>query len=156
MSDEFDEISEGLIWKREVGSGLMAPARTSVSAPRLVSRLYAAAKRPLRARLLACLLQPLGPLGLAGVAAGTFSVYLQRDSAADIRVAVEDVAQYSKEQIFELARFTEQVDPQALRQFAGLISDNAPGIAEFSAPALVLLDRAVRSPSYTPPESPVS
>jgi hypothetical protein len=141
MSDEFDDTPEPL--------PIPPPLRRAAppvgpAAARLAARLYASANGPLRARLLACLLRPLGPLATAGVAAGAFAGYLYRGSAAEGSLA-EDAARFSNEEIAELARFAWQVDPQALWQFAALVSDNAMGFAAFSAAALWLLYRRLRS-----------
>ena len=50
--------------------------RRTLLVPRLIARLYAAADRPLRAKLVACMVRPLSSLGLAAVAAGAFSRFL--------------------------------------------------------------------------------
>ncbi len=51
----------------------------------------------------------------------------------------------SSRQIYELAHFVEQVDPQALQQFAGLVSSSSLAMATtFSAAALVLLYRRLQ------------
>jgi hypothetical protein len=105
--------------------------------------LYRAAKPPLRPRLLACLLKPLGPLGLAAIAAGAFGRYLYRGGAEDATTVIGDVARFSNEQLIELARFVEQVSPDAFQEFARLIADNPIGIASFSASAVLLLMRAL-------------
>jgi hypothetical protein len=135
MSDEFDDAVEPVARRHGLQADSTVPFHPT--APRLVSRLYAYADRPLRARLLACLVRPLGPLGLVAVAAGAFGALLQRGEG--IKVAIDDVARYSNEQILELARFVEQVSPEALRQFAALLADNPVGTAAFSASAALLL-----------------
>ncbi|HYN58140.1 MAG TPA: hypothetical protein VET87_01120 [Rubrivivax sp.] len=70
----------------------------------------------LRAELLARRVRPTSPLGLMAVAAGAFAGFLRRGSAAGLTGAIDDVAQYSSQQIFALASFVEQVGPEALRQ----------------------------------------
>lgn len=117
--------------------------RTQALAPRLVARLYAGVDPPQRARMLACLLRPLGTLGLVAIASGAFASLLTRGTPAGIAMAFEDAARYSRDQVFELARFAEQVNPEALQQIAGLFGDNPVGLAAFSAAALALLVRAV-------------
>jgi hypothetical protein len=111
---------------------------------RLVSRLYGAASAPLRARMLACLVRPLGSLGLAAVASGAFAQLLYRGREADPGIPIGDLAGYSNDQIFELARFVEQVSPDAIQQVAGLLADNPVGASAFSAAVAMLLMRAVR------------
>jgi hypothetical protein len=141
MSDEFDDDS-GITW-----SALAGPAdRQSAQplAPRLVARLYAAADQSLRSRMLACLLRPLGTLGLVAIASGAFASLLARVTPFGVTVALEDAARFSRDQVFELARFVEQVNPEALQQITGLFNDNPIGLAAFSAAALTLLARAVQ------------
>lgn len=111
---------------------------------RLVSRLYGAAGAPLRTRMLACLVQPLGSLGLAAVASGAFAQLLYRRGDAGAGIPIADLAGYSNDQIFELARFVEQVSPDAIQQVAGLLADNPIGISAFSAAVAMLLVRAVK------------
>ena len=110
-------------------------------APRVVARLYGCADRPLRVQLLACLLRPLSPLGLVAVAAGAFAGLLHRDG---VRVAIDEVTRFSGGQIAELARFVEQVDPNALEQFATLSANNPSALTTFGAAAPVLLMKALR------------
>lgn len=140
MSDEFDEILDLSLRAHPAEA---PAAKAAVPASRLVARLYAAANAPLRARLLACLMRPLGPLGVAGVAAGAFAGFLSRRGVAQIDA--DGVARVSSDEVLELARFVEQVSPEALQHFAGLISGSPLGLATFSASALVLLYRALHA-----------
>jgi hypothetical protein len=111
---------------------------------RLVCRLYGAASAPLRTRMLACLVRPLGSLGLAAVASGAFAQLLYGGRDAGPGIPIGDLAGYSNDQIFELARFVEQVSPDAIQQVAGLLADNPVGASAFSAAVALLLMRAVR------------
>ncbi len=141
MSDEFDEIPRPL--------GAPAPrdnARCSgTPISRLVARLYASAGNPLRVRLLRCLMRPLGPLGAAGVAGGAFAVFLNRQGDSEPVIGLDAVSRVSAGQVYELARFVEQVDPQALEQFARLASSSPLAVATFSASVLVLLFRRLNA-----------
>lgn len=137
MSNEFDEILEPMTPPERTA------ARAGTPIPRLVARLFAAAGNPLRVRLLRCLMRPLGPLGAAGVAAGAFAAFLNPRGGSEPVIEVEAVAQVSSWQMQELAHFVEQVDPQALQQFANLISSSPLAMATISASALVLLYRRI-------------
>ena len=139
MSNEFDEIPEPTTPPDR------AAARAGTPSPRLVARLFAAAGNPLRVRLLRCLMRPLGPLGAAGVAAGAFAAFLNPRGGSEPVIDLEAVAQLSSRQVHELAHFVEQVDPQALQQFASLVSSSPLAMATFSASALVLLYRRLQS-----------
>jgi hypothetical protein len=138
MSNEFDEILEPTIPPDR------AAGRTGTPTPRLVARLFAAAGNPLRVRLLRCLMHPLGPLGAAGVAAGAFATFLNPRGGTELVIDLDAVAQLSSRQVHELAQFVEQVDPQALQQFASLASSSPLAVATFSASALVLLYRGLQ------------
>ena len=111
---------------------------------RLVSRLYGAASAPLRTRILACLVRPLGLLGLAGVSSGAFAGLAYRDGDASAGIPIGDLAGYSSDQIFELARFVEQVSPDAIQQLVGVLADNPVGVSAFGTAVVVLLVRAVK------------
>ncbi len=138
MSDEFDDAVDPCPAAR-------TPAATRAGRlARLVARLYCSSSLALRTRLVACLVRPLSPLGLAAVAAGAFTVFLSRSEPGGLSVAMADVARFSKEQIAELARFVEQVSPEALQQAAGLIADNPFGVGSFAASVAVLLTLEMR------------
>jgi hypothetical protein len=93
--------------------------------------------------MLACLVQPLGSLGLVAVASGAFAQLLYRRGDAGVGIPIGELAGYSNDQIFELARFVEQVSPDAIQQVAGLLADNPVGVSAFSAAVAILLVRAV-------------
>lgn len=135
MSDEFDDAIDPVAANAAGAASALADGRTA----RLMARLYASANLALRTRLVACLLRPLGSLGVAAVAAGAFTVVLTRHGAGGLSLAMADAAQFSKEQVGELARFVEQVSPEALQQAAGMVFDNRFGVGAFTASVAVLL-----------------
>ncbi len=140
MSDEFDEILEPLAPHARADDG----GRSAVPNSRLVARLFTAAGASLRASLLRCLMRPLGTLGAAGVAAGAFVAFVGR-RGDDTILDAEAVSRLSSQQIYELAHFVEQVDPQALQQFVSLASSSSLAMATtFSAAALLLLYRRLQ------------
>lgn len=145
MSDEFDDAA-GDAWDAGAGPVVRQPrsprAAGQCAAPRLVARLYAGADQTVRARMLTCLLRPLGPLGLVAIASGAFASFLARAAPPGATVALEDAARFTREQVFELARFAEQVNPDVLQQLAGSFNDSPLGLAGFSAAVLALLVRS--------------
>jgi len=147
MSDEFDDVPDPA-----VAAAVPTPAAASGRAPRLLARLYGSANHVLRTRLVACLVRPLGPLALASVAAGAFTALLSRSGAGGISIAIDDAALFSPEQVAELARFVEQVQPDALLQAARLAAAHPTGVGAFSASVAVLLaielGRGVRAPRH--------
>lgn len=150
MVDERDDPFDDGVWhpsaprREEAAEAALAPAA------RLISRLYSAASAPLRARMLSGLLRPLSPLSLVAVAAGAFAGFLQHANVDDIMVAVDDVGRFTSEQVFELARFVEQVSPDALQQAASLVADNPVNAAAFSVAVAMLLTRSLRARARAP------
>jgi len=136
MSDEFDDAIDPIATSAAPG---VPAAPAAGRAARLVARLYASANGRLRTRLVDCLVRPLGSLGVAAVAAGAFTVVLSRRGAGGFGVAMADVAEYSKEQVAELARFVEQVSPEALQQAANLVFENRISVGAFTASVALLL-----------------
>lgn len=144
MADETDDPSE-LSLLRQGNRPAALPVRPhGPRVARLVSRLYRTAEPSLRVALLACLVRPLGPLGLVAIASGAFAGFLHRSGSTSAMVAM-DVERFSREQVIELANFVEQVSPEALHEFAERVAENAFGVAAFSATAAMLLMRILRS-----------
>ena len=139
MPDEFDELS----WPASAVPPLPAPGRQGDAIPRLITRIYARCDEGVRAAVLGCLLRPLGTLGLLAIAAGAFGSFLPRRSGEAVAVSVEDVSRFSVEQVAELVRFVAQVSPEALRQVADMLAAHATGVTAFTAPAVLLLLRAL-------------
>ena len=139
MSDEFDDAPDPVAL-----AAAAVPVAANGRAARLVARLYGSANQALRTRLVACLVRPLGPLGLAAVAAGAFTAVLSRSGAGGLSVAIGDVARFSKEQVTELARFVEQVQPEALLQAARIVAENPFGVGAFSVSVALLLALELR------------
>ena len=144
MSDKFDDTTEPASAVPPPITKVPAFTRRTTPVARLICRMYGAAPPALRAKLLACLVRPLGTLGMAGIAAGAFGVLLYRGGSEGARTAISDVARFSNDQMFELVRFVDQVSPDALQEFARLFTDRSMGMAAFSASAALLLMRALR------------
>ncbi len=105
---------------------------------RLVADVWGESPPPLRARLLECLLRPMRPLGLVAVAAGAFSAFVHRESWDHLRVPLDDAVRFTSDQIFELARFVEQVRPEAFWQLANVMAENGACFETLSATLLLL------------------
>lgn len=140
MLDEFEDA----IWPANGKPPVSPVARRPDPVPRLISRIYAASDATLRARVLQRLLDPLGPLGLAAIAAGAFAGFLQRRGAEGLRVSIDDASRFSSEQIAELVQFVAQVSPESIQSIVGTFTDNPVGLTAFGASAIVLLLRAWR------------
>ncbi|HEX6705560.1 MAG TPA: hypothetical protein VF169_12430 [Albitalea sp.] len=137
MSDEFDEVQEHVPARRSRGRRLSR-------IPELVADVYGAATSPLRARLLECLLQPIGPLALVAVGAGAFGAFLHRLGDRRLPVSLEEASRITAEQILELARYVEQCSPDTLQQVASVVADNPAAMAGLGSYALLMAVRAWR------------
>jgi len=146
ISDDIDTALEAEVTRRATALGIRTrqPGERSRAA-RLASRLYAGASVVQRSRIVAALVRPLGPLALVAVASGAFAGMLNRAGALGAALPIDELADFTREQVFELARFVEQVSPDALQQVAGAIADNPFGVSAFGAAAAVLLASAVPS-----------
>ncbi len=146
MNNDIDTALEAEVTRRATALGIPTrqPGERSRAA-RLASRLYAGASAVQRSRIVVTLLRPLGPLALVAVASGAFAGLLNRASALGSTLPIDELASFTREQVFELARFVEQVSPDALQQVAGAIAENPFGVSAFGAAAAVLLAGAVNA-----------
>jgi len=147
MRDDIDTALEAEVTRRAVELGIETrlPGERSRAA-RLAARLYAGATAVQRSRIVATLCRPLGPLALVAVASGAFAGLLDRASALGSTLQIDELAGFTRDQVFELARFVEQVSPEALQQAAGSIAENPWGVSTLGAAAAVLLATAARRP----------
>ena len=146
MNNDIDTALEAEVTRRAMALGIRTrlPGERSRAA-RLASRLYAGAGAVQRSRIVATLLKPLGPLALVAVASGAFAGLLGRMSALGAARPLDELGHFTREQVFELARFVEQVSPDALQQVAGAIADNPLGVSALGAAAAALLANAMRA-----------
>ena len=130
MADEFDEATQSETIRIVVAAGPRASPRDDASrAARLVARLYAGMNTFHRSRMLVQLLRPLGPLARVAVASGAFAGVLGRGMGLSAASALDDLARFSSDQVFELARFVDQVSPEgaAARSRPAVSSNPPPG-----------------------------
>ena len=118
--------------------GLPVGGTDNVVLPSLISEVYHESAVPLRAKLLECLLRPLGPLALVAVAAGAFGSFLHRASWRQLTVSAEDALRIDASQVFELASYVEQNSPEIFRQVGELVANNAGSIETLSGSLLLL------------------
>jgi len=79
-----------------------------------VAELYRSAEAPLKAKLLECLLRPLGALALVAVAGGVFGALRSRHGWQRLQVHEDDTLEVSAEQVRELACYLQQSAPEVL------------------------------------------
>jgi hypothetical protein len=118
---------------------LDAPQAEAV--PDLLAQLYDEADVPLRAKLLLCLLRPLGPLGLVGIAAGAFGVFLRREAWQQLSEPIAGGIRFSADQVRELATLVVQIQPEAFLQLPAILADHPFGVQSVSASLLAFAVR---------------
>jgi hypothetical protein len=91
--------------------------------------------------MLAALMRPLGSLGLAAVASGAFAGFVTRRHGTSLEVGFEEANRYTSDQVFELARFVEQVDADAFREVVGMIVASPVGVTAFGVAVALLVLR---------------
>ena len=152
MRNDIDTALEAEVTRRaiELGIATRRPGERSRAA-RLAARLYAGATAVQRSRIVTALCRPLGPLALVAVASGAFAGLLDRASALGATLQIDELAGFTRDQVFELARFVEQASPETLQQVAGGVAENPWGVSALGAAAAVLLATAVRRPDEASP-----
>lgn len=138
MSDEFDDLPEPAAGVRRPAGTHPPHGGTLSRIPELVADVYRSATAPLRAKLLECLLQPIGPLGLVAIAAGAFGEFLQRESYGRLSVSPEDATRISADQMLELARYVEQCNPETFQRIATLLAGNPVALAGLGGSMLLV------------------
>jgi len=137
MAEEFEDEFEPEATAAERG----LPVTGGVPAhgiAELVSQVYDQAPAPLRAKLLECLLRPVGPLALVAIAAGAFGRFLHRLSGDAVPISLDEAARITSSHVLELARYVEQCSPAALLRIGSLIADRPVGFATLSGSALLI------------------
>jgi hypothetical protein len=146
-SSDIDAALEAEVTRRALALGIETRLPGERSRPaRLAARLYAGATAVQRSRIVATLCRPLGTLALVTVASGAFAGLVHRAGALGSALQIDELAGFTRDQVFELAHFVEQASPAALQQVAGSIARNPWGVSALGAAAAVLLARAVRTP----------
>ena len=124
--------------KQETLAAVPVGEAREVFLSKLVSDVYGESAPSLRAKLLECLLKPVRPLALVSIAAGAFGGFLHRAHWSRFSVSIDDAVQFSTEQVFELARFAEQVQPEVFRQVAAVVAENPVCLKTLSGSLLLM------------------
>ena len=109
----------------------------------LVADFYAEAPAPLRVKLLRTLLRPVGPLALAGIAAGAFASLLPSSRWQGARVTPESVSDIGADAVFELVRYVEQKSPELFASLPDAVGDSRMWMASVSGALLLMALRAI-------------
>jgi len=138
MSDEFDDAFDRVVATSDRRRRASIVDEPPNAIPNLVSEVYAQAAAPFRAKLLECLLRPVGPLALAAIAAGAFGGLLYRRGSNAATISIEDATRITSDQVLELTRFVEQCNPDALLQIGSMMADGPLGVASLSSSILLM------------------
>ena len=123
-----------------------APQGKADTLPTLISEVYHAAPAPLRARLLECLLRPVGPLALATIASGAFGMFLARRTWTPVSLSIEDAARVTGQPVYELAAYLEQSCPEVFSQMAAVLGNSSLALATGGGALLLTLQRRLQRP----------
>jgi hypothetical protein len=144
MSDEFDELPVPVaktgrpLGNRGQDSGPLDRI------PEIVGDVYLAAMAPLRAKLLECLLQPVGTLGLAAIGAGAFGELLRRRPFGRMGISPEDASRFTADHVRELASFVEQCAPETFWRIAMLLAESPMAMTGLTVSAYLMALQAWR------------
>ncbi|MBK7617328.1 MAG: hypothetical protein KA375_06590 [Vitreoscilla sp.] len=86
-----------------------------------VAELYRSAEPSVKAKLLECLLRPLGALALVAVAGGVFGALRSRHGWQRLQVLEDDTLEISAEQVRELACYLQQSAPEVFASLAEML-----------------------------------
>ena len=90
--------------------------------PAIVARAFTAASVGLRARVLSRLLPSVGPLALAVLGGGAFAKYVHQARWSALSVSFSDAARVTSTQIYELATYVQQSNPEVSRQILNVLT----------------------------------
>lgn len=117
--------------------------------PVWVTGAYAESSPDLRARMLECLLRPMGVLALVGVAGGAFAQLRQRTGWQRLQITLEDTVTFTADQVLELATYVQQSTPDVFGQVADLLTSSPAALSSLSA--ALLMHALRRTGAATPP-----
>ncbi|MEO7760434.1 MAG: hypothetical protein ABIS68_00840 [Casimicrobiaceae bacterium] len=90
--------------------------------PAILARAFAAAGVGLRVKVLSRLLPAVGPLALTVVGGGVFARYVQQARWSALSVSFSDAARVTSTQIYELATYVQQSNPEVTRQILHVLA----------------------------------
>ena len=100
----------------------LAVAPAAEAMPAIVTKAYEAASAGVRVRVLNRMLRTVGPLALVVVAGGAFARYVTQARWSALTVSLSDAARVSSSQIYELATYVQQSNPDVARQIVAVLA----------------------------------
>ena len=117
------------------------PPHGAPSLPTLVANIFTKLRLAQRVRVLRRLLLPVGPMALAVVGGGAFVKFVTQAHWPRMSITLGDAARITSSQIFDLVRYVEQSNPQALHQVMVVLSRDATTVAAIGSSVAVVLMR---------------
>ena len=91
--------------------------------PAIVARAFIASGASLRVKVLKRLLPAVGPLALSVVGGGAFARYVGQARWSALSVSFTDAARVTSAQVYELATYVQQSNPDVTRQILSAYSE---------------------------------
>lgn len=109
-----ETLPRGTVERLEKEEGWLVPA--------IVARAFVAAGVGLRVKVLRRLLPAVGPLALTVVGGGAFARYVGQARWSALSVSISDAARITSAQVYELATYVQQSNPEVTRQILAVLS----------------------------------
>jgi len=106
--------------------------------PAIVAGAFGRLNLRRRARMLGRLLASVGPLALAVVGGGAFAKYVENARWPEIPVSLEDAARVTAAQVYEIASYVQQSNPQVLSRLLDVLARDGVTIAALGASVAAL------------------
>jgi hypothetical protein len=111
--------------------------------PRIVARAFTVANAELRRLVLARLVGSVGTLALAVLGGGAFVKFLTRSRG----VSVDDALEATSWQVFELASYVQQANPEVIEQILVVLAQDASIGAVLGLSSAAIVSLLSRKPS---------
>jgi hypothetical protein len=112
--NSLDQLSKGTAERLAKEEGWLVPA--------IVARAFSAAGDGLKVKVLSRLLRSVGPLALTVVGGGAFAKYVEQARWTALSVSFSDAARVTSKQIYDLAIYVQQSNPEVTRQILNVLS----------------------------------
>jgi hypothetical protein len=125
------------------------PPLEAPSIPVVVAGAFTRLHVAQRVRVLRRLLMPVGPMALAVLGGGVFAKYAAQARWPRMSISLDDAASVTSTQVYELVRYVQQSNPDALLQVLVDLAQNGTTMAALGASvaAIVMGHLATRKPA---------
>ena len=101
--------------------------------PAIVARAFIASGAGLRVKVLRRLLPAVGPLALSVVGGGAFARYVGQARWSALSVSFSDAARVTSAQVYELATYVQQSNPDVTRQILAVLARDVTAMTALGA-----------------------